>query len=87
VFRSAVEAPGTEAVAVVSPTDGQIVDTIAVGATAKSVAGLTAFIRDLDVEIDDNTVSQSLGLVVAEVRQFVAISGLVEANEISEKHD
>jgi hypothetical protein len=87
LFRSAVEAPGTEAVAVVSPANGQIVDTIAVGATAESIASLTAFVRDLDVEIDDNAVSQSLGLVVAEVRQFVAISGLLEANEISEKHD
>jgi hypothetical protein len=39
------------------------------------------------VEVDDNAVGQSLGLVVAEVRQFVAISGLAEADEISEKHD
>jgi hypothetical protein len=87
MFRSAVEAPGTEAVAVVSPTNGQIVDTVAVGATAESIASLTALSRDLDVEIDDNVVSQSLGLVVAEVRQLVAVSGLAEANDISEKHD
>jgi hypothetical protein len=87
VFRSAVEARGTEAVAVESPANGQIVDTIAVGATAESIASLTASARDSDVEINDNAVSQSLGLVVAEVRQFVAISGLTEANEISEKHD